>query len=433
MPVSAQQLERDNLEKQLQDAEISRLRGLGRILDDTRTAAIKEHIKKIMLGKDVWLKQMQDAHTRAGTLSPDRIIQLHQEAKRLAEVEAVRERPFLANLKHESDNLPVVALAPKKTPGLEGIFSNLNLGDGAGPFAPFLKFFQQIMGFLFGFISQAKKMNEDSTPEKTPMESVKSLVEEGSLAEANAKLTTQENELIDKLTSVEERQDLAPGVFIVSDFIARYKAELVRHKNIQLPMGNGIASAVQKPFTETTPIYQENILRSRMKMLNEITSKVSPILAANEEVLRLRAELSWKEEKVRKLKAEVRVVPIEEPEKCQLLIQRRLALKREKTLLNQKCDLSQVSILRKFQKVLPSIQGIVDLVTRENDPVTRQEIAQVRKEVELAQAQARGQGQGQGLIPQYRHAAGRAAARRAAAGSRPGPAAEQRVRRALYR
>lgn len=256
-------------------------------LNEKEWAEVTATVNKLLLGRDAWLKQMREASMRRQRIAELTI----EEERRLNEQVDVllrdpAQRNSVANVKYESDNVPDAA--PKNATGfdgvLQGMLSKLTGALGDGPFAFIGKLLTQIFSFIFPMISAFKEMGKKTTAD---------LIKEGSLEEADAELTMQENELINKISTTIPK---IPETKDVYDALAAYQEELKKLKEVKFVDNKGAVETVS--FAETTKSYQTNILASRLKIFNELSSKTAAPLAVHEELVTAQAEkTAWERQR----------------------------------------------------------------------------------------------------------------------------------------
>ncbi|HXH55034.1 MAG TPA: hypothetical protein VNK03_04760 [Gammaproteobacteria bacterium] len=264
-----------------------------RELNTIENAALIARVNKLMAGRDAWLKQMREAEIRRLA----RALTLAEEAALEAEVRGLlNTHPnSIANFKYESDDTPGVDPKNANKTGLEGMLSNFSsqLGLGDNPIFNFL-------GKLFSFImSLIKGVQETFNPKKAPADLVDDLVKEESFDDADAELTKQENGLISKLRSVTDKDGKERAE--IKAVVNAYEAKLTDLKELKITTEDHQEKNV--PFAETTPDYKKNILRSRIKIFNEISSKIAPFLVAHEEVVAVDCQEKSKQQQAAQLTA----------------------------------------------------------------------------------------------------------------------------------
>ncbi len=275
--------------------DVLKIAGEDRELNEKENAALIADINKLMAGRDAWLKQMQEAKRRAEGRALTREDQEALEAEVRAALLNPLRRRSVANFKYESDDKPSDPKNANKT-GLEGMLSNFGsqLGLGGNPIFDFL-------GKLFAFIMHfIKGVKETFNPEKVPADSVADLVKEESYDDADAELTKQEHALINKLRSVtdkdgKERDEIKATLDV-------YDAGLTALKELKIRTEDGRDEYI--PFVKTTEAHKKNILESRLKMFNDISSKTASLLADHEELATLDHQAKSKERQVVELTTE---------------------------------------------------------------------------------------------------------------------------------
>lgn len=248
-------------------------------LNEKEWAEVTATVNKLLLGRDAWLKQMREASMRRQRIAELTIAEegvLNQQVDVLLRDPA--QRNSVANVKYESDNVPDAA--PKNATGfeagLEGILSKITAGLGDGPFAFIGNLLQQIFSFIFPMISAFKEMGKKTVPD---------LIKEGSFNEADAELAMKENELINKLRplATDEHEGIQKALKAYEDALESLKTIPIAMTVNDEQENKEVTEFVA--FEQASESHQRNILMSRMKILNELSSSVAPGLAAHEELV----------------------------------------------------------------------------------------------------------------------------------------------------
>lgn len=278
------ELQRINTENKLKADLIERVRvsveamGLG---DKQKRERFQQDVDALNLDYVMNLRAMWLDHMRKlKEQQTKQAITLAEEMAHIALVDAklLADPTWLNNYKYESDEIPKAAAASSHATGWGGalneMLSKMTGAFGDGPFAFIGKLLAQIFSFIFPMISVLKDMGKKTTED---------LIKEGSLDEVDTELTFKENELIDKLSVLEEiKKQSAVEVKGLADAIAaleEYKKELLELKAIAVKDGGHVS------FAEGTEAYKRSILTSRLKIFNEISSAVAPMLAVHEELV----------------------------------------------------------------------------------------------------------------------------------------------------